>query len=384
MAVIYFDNNATTRVDPRVVEAMLPFFTEHFGNASSRTHSFGKYASDAVDRSRDTIATWLGCVKEELTFTAGSTEAINLALQGIAKRYRSKGNRIITIATEHQAVLDTCKHLSEVGFEVLTVGVDRNGLVDMKAMEAAVNDQTILVCAMLVNNETGVVQPVSEIADIAHRHKALLFCDATQAPGKHKFNLQTLNADVLCLSAHKFYGPKGVGLLYAKRKNPRVSLEPIVFGGGHERGLRSGTLNVPGIVGMAKALELVSDASDEIEPLKTLRDKLENTLVQTGLVEVNGDKTNRAANVSNLRFAGYDAEDLMLALVNTVAVSSGSACSSETPEPSHVLTAMGLSDYEAKSSLRFSLGRFNTEQEVDTVLGSIKNHLGLNEPKTSV
>jgi cysteine desulfurase len=373
--VIYFDNNATTQVDPRVIEAMLPFFTEHYGNASSRTHSFGNYASDAVQRSRETIASWLGCVKEELTFTSGSTEAINIALQGIAKRYRSKGNRIVTISTEHKAVLDTCKHLAEVGFDVVTIGVDANGLVDMKALEQEVNDQTILVCAMLVNNETGVVQPVDEIAEIAHRHQALLFCDATQAPGKYNFNLQTVNADVLCLSAHKFYGPKGVGLLYTKRKNPRVSLEPIIFGGGHERGLRSGTLNVPGIVGMAKALELVGDASDEIERLKSLRDKLENNLMQTGLVELNGNKINRAANVSNLRFKGYDAEDLMLALMNTVAVSSGSACSSATPEPSHVLKAMGLSDYEAKSSLRFSLGRFNTMEEVVTVLERVRQHL---------
>lgn len=378
MSVIYFDNNATTPVDPRVVEAMLPYFTEHYGNASSRMHSFGKYASDAVEKSREIVASWLGCVKEELTFTSGSTEAINIALQGIAKRYRSKGNRIVTIATEHKAVLDTCKHLSEVGYDVVTVGVNENGLVDLNASEQAVNSQTILVCAMLVNNETGIVQPLNEIADIAHRHQSLLFCDATQAPGKYNFNLQSVNADVLCLSAHKFYGPKGIGVLYAKRKNPRVSLEPIVFGGGHERGLRSGTLNVPGIVGMAKALELVGNPNEEIKRLKSLRDKLENALVETALVKINGDKINRAANVTNLQFKGHDAEDLMLALVKTVAVSSGSACSSATPEPSHVLTAMGLTDYEAKSSLRFSLGRFNTETEVDAVLENVKRHIGVN------
>ena len=375
MPVIYFDNNATTQVDPKVVEAMLPFFTEHYGNAASRTHVFGKYASDAVERSRQIIADWLGCMKEDLTFTSGSTESINIALQGVAKRYRSKGDRIVTIVTEHKAVLDTCKHLSESGYDVITINVDRNGLVDMKELEQAVNDQTILVCAMLVNNETGVIQPINEIAEITHHHQAILFCDATQAPGKYEFNLQSVNADVLCLSAHKFYGPKGVGVLYMKRKNPRVTLEPIIFGGGHERGLRSGTLNVPGIVGLAKALELVGDSKDEIARIKSLRNKLENALVDTGLATVNGDKINRAANVSNLQFRGYDAEDLMLKLMNIVAVSSGSACSSATPEPSHVLTAMGLSDYEAKSSLRFSLGRFNTEAEVDEVIESVKQHL---------
>jgi len=375
MPAIYMDNNATTRVDQRVVEAMLPFFTEHFGNASSNTHSYGKYAADAVDKSRETCAAWLSCAKEELTFTSGATEAINIALQGIAKRYRSKGDRIVTIATEHKAVLDTCNHLAQIGFDVVTVGVHANGLVDVKALEEAVNGDTILVCAMLVNNETGVVQPVNGITEIAHRQQALLFCDATQAIGKYDFNLQTLNADVFCLSAHKFYGPKGVGLLYAKRRNPRVSMDPIIFGGGHERGWRSGTLNVPAIVGMAKALELVGDPSDEISRLKTLRDKFENALAATGLVKVNGDVLSRGANTSNLQFKGHDAEDLMLALVNTVAVSSGSACSSATPEPSHVLTAMGLSDYEAKSSLRFSLGRFNTEAEVDAVIDAVKQRL---------
>lgn len=375
MPVIYFDNNATTQVDPRVVDAMLPFFREHYGNAASRTHAFGKYASDAVEKSRESIANWLGCIKEELTFTSGSTEAINIALQGIAKRYRSKKNRIVVIATEHKAVLDTCKHLAEIGFDVATVDVHANGLVDMQALERLVNDQTFLVCAMLVNNETGVIQPINEIKDITHRHQAFLFCDATQAPGKYNFNLQTLNADVLCLSAHKFYGPKGVGVLYTKRKNPRVNLEPIIFGGGHERGLRSGTLNVPGIVGMAKALELVENSGNEIERLKSMRDKLESGLVAIGLVEVNGDKMNRAASVTNLQFKDFDAEDLMLALMNTAAVSSGSACSSATPEPSHVLKAMGLSDYEAKSSLRFSVGRFNTMDEVTSVLESVKQHL---------
>lgn len=377
MSVIYFDNNATTQVDLKVVETMLPFFTEHYGNAASRTHAFGKYASDAVERSRGIVSDWLGCVKEEITFTSGSTESINIALQGIAKRYRTKGNRIVTIATEHKAVLDTCKHLSESGYDVVIIGVDRNGLVDMQELERAVNDQTILVCAMLVNNETGVMQPINAIAEITHRHQAILFCDATQVPGKYDFNLQSVKANVLCLSAHKFYGPKGVGVLYVKRKNPRVTLEPIIFGGGHERGLRSGTLNVPGIAGLGKALELVS--SDEIVRIKLLRDKLENALVDTGLATVNGDKINRAANVSNLQFKGYDAEDLMLKLVSTVAISSGSACSSETPEPSHVLTAMGLSDYEAKSSLRFSLGRFNTEDEVGEVIASMKHHFKMSQ-----
>lgn len=369
----YFDNNATTRVDDRVVEAMLPFYSEHYGNASSRNHIYGRYAADAVDRSRQICAQWLARTKEEIIFTSGATESLNMAILGVARRYSSKGRRIVTIATEHKAVLGACEHLSNNGFEVIRVPVEPNGIVDISHLENSVNSDTILVCGMLANNETGVLQPVNEICAIAHKHNALFLCDATQAPGKLDFDRANFQADLLCLSAHKFYGPKGVGLLFFRRKKPRVALDPLMFGGGHERMLRSGTLNVPGIVGMAKALEVIT--SEEIKRVERLRNRLETAIVSSGFATVNGDKASRTANVSNLLFRGTLADEIIAATASTVAVSSGAACSSAEPEPSHVLLSMGLSDWDARCSIRFSLGRFNTAKEVEDVILVISNYL---------
>ncbi len=362
--MIYFDNNATTEVDPQVLETMLPYFSRYYGNAASRSHIFGRYASDAVDKARRQLAELAGVEKEEIIFTSGSTESINLALQGFYNIYKSKGNHIITVKTEHRAVIDTCKYLENIGAKVDYLNVDREGLIDIEELKKKINAETILACVMLVNNETGVVQPIKEIADITHHHGAVMMCDATQAPGKTPVKVNELGIDIMSLSAHKFYGPKGIGCLYIRRKNPRVTLQPVVYGGGHERGLRSGTLNVPAIVGMGKAVELVMENANEISSIQSLRDLLENELLKTGNVKINGSKTHRAANVTNLCFKGFDGKMLMNDLFENLAVSSGSACSSASAEPSHVLKAMGLGEMEAASSLRFSLGRFNIKQEV--------------------
>jgi cysteine desulfurase len=365
--LIYLDNNSTTPVDPQVLETMLPYFTNHFGNAASRSHAFGWIADEAVKNARKTLATFIGAEESEIIFTSGATESINLGIKGVAEAYHSKGKHIITIATEHKAVLDTCAHLEKQGHEITILPVQDDGMLDLQLLEKSIRPDTILVCAMLANNETGVIHPIDRIAAIVHEKNSLLFCDATQAGGKLRVDLYDLKADLLCLSAHKMYGPKGVGLLYVKRKNPRVTLIGQQDGGGHERGLRSGTLNVPGIVGFAKAAELCQIELMEISgTISILRTRLEQALCDMG-ASINGNIKHRLPNTTNLNFPNRKADELMKALPK-IAMATGSACSSALPEPSHVLTAMGLNQKEAYSSIRFSLGRFTTGEEIETTI----------------
>lgn len=371
---IYMDYNATTPCDPRVVEAMMPFFTTQFGNAASKTHSFGWYAAEAVDIGREQVAKLLGCEPNEIYFTSGATEGDNLALKGVFENYGSKGNHIITAATEHKAVLDTCKQLEKRGAEVTYLPVNAEGLVDIEELEAAIRPHTILIAIMYANNETGVIQPIRQIGAIAKKHGVLFFTDATQAVGKMKLNVIEDNIDLLTLSAHKFYGPKGIGAIYVRRKSPRVKLHPQIDGGGHERGLRSGTLNVPGIVGLGKAATVALEEMEADEKrLMPLRDKLENGFLQIEGTSVNGSVYSRLKQVSNISFGNLEGQSLMLAIHNTVAVSSGSACTSALMEPSFVLKAMGVSDANAFSAIRFSLGKYSTESEVDHVLESVSS-----------
>ena len=364
---VYLDNNSTTPVDRRVVDAMLPYFLKHYGNAASRSHAFGWIADEAVKNSRKILAELINAEENEIIFTSGSTEAINLAIKGVAEAYHSKGKHIVTIATEHKAVLDTCKHLEKSGYEITVLPVMEDGLIDLQLLENEIRTDTILVCAMLANNETGVILPIDQIAEIVHDKKSLLFCDATQAGGKIRTDLYELKADLLCLSAHKMYGPKGIGLLYVKRKNPRVSLIGQIDGGGHERNLRSGTLNVPGIVGFAKAAQICSEELLEISgTISILRTRLEQALCDMG-ASINGSIKNRLPNTSNLKFHQHSATEIMKALPK-VALATGSACSSAIAEPSHVLTAMGLNEKDAYASIRFSLGRFTTGEEIEYVV----------------
>lgn len=372
--IIYLDNNATTPIDPLVFEAMIPYFTTKFGNASSKQHIYGKQASYAVENARELIANEINCIKEEIIFTSGATESINLAIAGVFHSYISKGNHIITVKTEHHAVLDTCKYLETQGARVDYLGVNEDGLIDMNELEEKISSETILVAIMLANNETGAIQDIEKISAITHQHHSLLLCDATQAIGKMKVDVNEYGLDLMPLSAHKFYGPKGIGGLYIRRKNPRVSIQALIHGGAQERNLRSGTLNVPGIVGLGKAMELINNKDERIR-INHLRDKLENGLLETGLVKLNGSKDKRLINTSNVLFKNQDALKLMLDLHETLAVSTGSACSSENFEVSHVLKAMGLSDYEAKSAIRFSLGRFTTQEEINKALTIIKNYI---------
>lgn len=366
-SIVYLDNNSTTRVDPAVLEAMLPYFTQHFGNAASRSHAFGWIADEAVKKSRAAIADFISAEENEIIFTSGSTEAINLAIKGVAEAYVSKGKHIITIATEHKAVLDTCKHLEQLGYEITVLPVLEDGMLDLNLLEKNIRNDTILVTAMLANNETGVILPIDQIADIVHSRNSILFCDATQAGGKIRVDVSELKADLLCLSAHKMYGPKGIGILYVRRKNPRVTLVAQIDGGGHERNLRSGTLNVPGIVGFAKACELArAELLDMNGTISILRTRLEQELCDLG-ASINGNIKHRLPNTSNLTFPGRKADEIMKALP-TIAMATGSACSSTLPEPSHVLTAMGLKEKDAYSSIRFSLGRFTTGEEIEKVI----------------
>ena len=370
-SIVYLDNNSTTRVDPAVLEAMLPFFSEHYGNAASRSHAFGWIADEAVKRSRAIISDFIGAEENEVVFTSGSTESINLAIKGVAEAYVMKGKHIVTIATEHKAVLDTCKHLEAQGFDITILPVLEDGTIDLNILDANIRTDTILVCAMLANNETGVLLPIDQIAEIVHAKNSVLFCDATQAGGKIRVNVSELKADLLCLSAHKMYGPKGTGMLYVRRKNPRVTLIAQMDGGGHERNLRSGTLNVPGIVGFAKACELSkAELMDMNGTISILRTRLEQELCDLG-ASINGNIKHRLPNTSNLNFHGRKADDIMKALPE-IAMATGSACSSALPEPSHVLTAMGLKEKDAYASIRFSLGRFTTGEEVEEVIMKIK------------
>jgi cysteine desulfurase len=365
---IYMDNHATTRVDPRVLEAMLPYFSEKFGNAASRNHEFGWKAEEAVETSRAQIARLIGASPREIVFTSGATESINLALKGIAEAYRNRGNHIITQVTEHKAGLDVCKRLEESGFEITYLRVDREGLIDVDQLRQAITPKTILISIMSANNEIGTIQPIAEIAKAAKETDIFLHVDAAQAVGKIPIDVQKDGIDLLSISAHKLYGPKGVGALYVRRKNSRVEVVPIMDGGGHERGMRSGTLNVPGIVGLGKACEICHREMNEEAPhLAALRDRLKDALLG-GLedAQVNGSMAHRLPNNLNVSFPGVEGEALMMG-INDVAVSSGSACTSAMIEPSHVLRALGVPEELSHSSIRFGLGRFNTEEEVDYV-----------------
>ncbi|RYU91490.1 IscS subfamily cysteine desulfurase [Mucilaginibacter terrigena] len=362
---IYLDNNATTPMDPRVLEAMLPYFNEKFGNAASRNHPFGWVAEEGVDYAREQVAKLIGATEKEIIFTSGATESDNLAIKGVFEMYKEKGNHIITAVTEHKAVLDACKHVEKLGGKVTYLPVKEDGLVDLAVLEAAMTNETILVSIMYGNNEIGVIQPIKEIAAIAHKYGALFMTDATQAVGKIPVNVIADGIDLLALSAHKMYGPKGVGALYVRRKGPRVKVTAQMDGGGHERGMRSGTLNVPGIVGLGKACEIAGlEMESEAIRLSGLRDRLEKALTVLEESYVNGNVDHRLPHVANISFKYVEGEGLMMAMKD-LAVSSGSACTSASLEPSYVLKSLGLSDDLAHSSIRFGLGRFTTEEEVD-------------------
>src|SRR5436189_1121535 len=365
---IYMDYHATTPVDPRVLEVMLPFFTQQFGNAASRNHPFGWEAEEAVEKARKQVADLIGANAKEIVFTSGATESDNLAIKGAAEMYREKGNHIITCVTEHKAVIDTCKRLEKEGYRVTYLPVQKDGRISLDALRAAITDKTILISIMSANNEIGVIQPVAEIGAIAKEKGTLFHTDAVQMAGKVPFHVNDLKVDMASLSAHKMYGPKGVGALYVRRRNPRVLLAPIIDGGGHERGMRSGPLNVPGIVGFGKAAELCKEEmAAESARLRNLRDCL-NDRLHKGLDEIyiNGSVEHRLPHNLNISFAYVEGESLLMG-INDVAVSSGSACTSATLEPSYVLKALGAGDDLAHSSIRFGLGRFNTEEEVDYV-----------------
>jgi cysteine desulfurase len=369
---IYMDNHATTPLDPRVLEAMMPYLTGIFGNAASRNHSFGWEAEQGVEKAREQIARLIGATAKEIIFTSGATEATNLAIKGVAEMYRERGNHIITQVTEHKATLDTCKRLEKSGYRVTYLPVLADGLIDIEDLKRALDDQTILVSIMYANNEIGVVQPVQEIGKLCHEKGVIFHCDAVQAVGKIPVNVLTDNIDLMSISGHKIYGPKGVGALYVRRRNPRVQVSEQINGGGHERGMRSGTLNVPGIVGLGKACEIcgeemAAESKREIELRDYLKAKLEAALDYT---QVNGNMEHHLPGNLNMSFIYVEGESLLMG-INDIAVSSGSACTSATLEPSYVLKALGLGDDVAHSSIRFGLGRFNNKAEVDYVADKI-------------
>ncbi len=369
---IYMDNHATSPIDPRVLEAMMPYLTGIFGNAASRNHSFGWEAEGAVEKAREQVAKLIGATAKEIIFTSGATESNNLALKGIAEMYRERGNHIITQVTEHKAILDTCKRLEKSGYRVTYLPVKADGLIDLEDLKRAFDEKTILVSIMFANNEIGVVQPVAEIGKMCRERGVLFHSDGVQAVGKIPVDVNSMNIDVLSLSGHKIYGPKGVGALYVRRRNPRVQISEQINGGGHERGMRSGTLNVPGIVGLGKACEISGqEMAAEGERLSKLRDKLKAKLEGAlDYIHVNGSMEHRLPNNLNISFVYVEGESLLMG-INDVAVSSGSACTSATLEPSYVLKALGLGDDVAHSSIRFGLGRFNTEAEVDYVADKV-------------
>ncbi len=365
---IYMDNHATSPLDPRVLEAMLPYFTSKFGNAASRNHSFGWEAEQGVETAREQIARLIGATAKEIIFTSGATESNNLAIKGIAEMYKERGNHIITQVTEHKAVLDTCKRLEKYGYRVTYLPVKADGLIDLDDLKRAMDDKTILVSIMFANNEIGVIQPVAEIGKLCHERNVIFHTDAVQAVGKVPVDVNAMNIDVLSLTAHKLYGPKGVGALYVRRRNPRVQISAQLDGGGHERGMRSGTLNVAGIVGLGAACEIArEEMATEAERLKRLRDKLQRKLEGAlDYIHVNGTMEHHLPGNLNMSFVYVEGESLLMG-INEIAVSSGSACTSATLEPSYVLKALGLGDDVAHSSIRFGLGRFNNEAEVDYV-----------------
>lgn len=369
---IYLDHNATTPCDPRVVEAMIPYFTNSYGNAASRNHPFGWQAEEAVDYAREQVAKLIGADPKEIIFTSGATEADNLAIKGVFEMYASKGNHIITCNIEHKAVLDTCKHIEKEGGEVTYLKVNADGLIDLKELEAAIKPTTILIAIMYANNEIGTLMPMKEISAIARKNNVLVFSDATQAIGKIPVDVNKDGIDLMAFTAHKMYGPKGVGALYVRRKNPRVKVTAQMDGGGHERGMRSGTLNVPGIVGFGKACELsMNEMEAEGKRLGALRDKLENALLQIEEAYVNGHKQHRLPHVTNISFKYVEGEGLLMGFNKDIAISSGSACTSASLEPSYVLKALGLGDDLAHSSLRFGLGRFTTEEQIDYTIEAV-------------
>jgi len=363
---IYLDNHSTTPMDPRVLETMLPYFTQHFGNAASRNHSFGWEAEQAVEKARKQIAELIGANPKEIIFTSGATESNNLAIKGVAEMYAEKGNHIITAATEHKAVLDTCKKLEKQGYQVTYLALREDGLIDLDKLRAAITDKTILVSIMYANNEIGVVQPVAEIGKICKEKGVLYHTDGVQAVGKVPVDVIKDNIDLMSITAHKLYGPKGVGALYVRRKNPRVQITSQMDGGGHERGMRSGTMNVPAIAGFGKAAELCRlEMGEESKRLEFLRDKLRAKLEsELDEVFINGTMEHRLPHNLNISFAYVEGESLLMG-INDIAVSSGSACTSATLEPSYVLKALGVGDDLAHTSIRFGLGRFTTEEEVD-------------------
>ena len=369
---IYLDNHATTPLDPRVLDAMMPFLTSKFGNAASRSHSFGWEAEQAVEAAREQVAKLLGAAAKEIIFTSGATEGDNLAIKGVAEVSKEKANHIVTTVTEHKAVLDSCKHLEKNGYRVTYLPVKADGLIDLDDLRHALDENTILVTIMYANNEIGVIQPIAEIGKLCKENGVLFHCDAAQAVGKVPVNVTTDNIDLLALSGHKIYGPKGVGALYVRRKDPRVQLTAQIDGGGHERGMRSGTLNVPGIVGLGKACEIaMQELPEESGRLTALRDRLRSKLQsELGDVFVNGSIEHRLPGNLNMSFLHVEGESLMLA-INDIAVSSGAACTSAAIEPSYVLKALGLDDDVAHSSIRFGIGRFNTAAEIDYVANKL-------------
>ena len=369
---IYLDNNATTPMDPRVLDAMIPYFTEKFGNAASRNHQFGWVAEEAVDYAREQVAKLIGADEKEIIFTSGATEGDNLAIKGVYEMYAQKGNHIITVTTEHKAVLDTCHHLEKQGAQITYLKVNAEGLIDLTELENAITDKTILVSIMYANNEVGVIQDVKKISEICHRKGTLFFSDATQAVGKIPVDVIKDGIDLMAFTAHKMYGPKGVGALYVRRKNPRVKVTAQMDGGGHERGMRSGTLNVPSIVGFGKACEIcMTDMESDTARIIKMRDKLEAGLTQLEESYVNGSREHRLPHVSNISFKYVEGEGLMMGFNKNIALSSGSACTSASLEPSYVLKALGLGDDLAHSSLRFGLGRFTTEDQIDYTVKAI-------------
>ena len=371
---VYLDNNATTPCDPRVVEAMIPYFSESFGNAASRNHPFGWAAEEAVDYAREQVAKLIGADPKEIIFTSGATEGDNLAMKGVFEMYASKGNHVITATTEHKAVLDTCKHIEKSGGEVTYLEVKADGLIDLAELEAAIRPTTILIAIMYANNEIGVIQPMREISAIAKKNGVLVFSDAVQAVGKIPVDVNKDGIDLMAFTAHKMYGPKGIGALYVRRKNPRVKVTAQMDGGGHERGMRSGTLNVPGIVGFGKAAELARlEMDQDAKRLSSLRDKLETELLKIEEAYVNGNREHRLPHVTNISFKHVEGEGLLMGFNKNIALSSGSACTSASLEPSYVLKALGLGDDLAHSSLRFGLGRFTEENQIDYTIEAVSS-----------
>ena len=369
---IYLDNNSTTPMDPRVLEAMTPYFLNHYGNAASRNHPFGWEAEEAVDYAREQVAKLIGADPKEIIFTSGATEGDNLGIKGIYEMYASKGNHIITATTEHKAVLDTCKHIEKTGGEVTYLQVQPDGLIDLKELEAAIKPTTILIAIMYANNEIGTVMTIKEISAIARKHGVLVFTDGTQAVGKIPVDVNKDGIDLMAFTAHKMYGPKGVGALYVRRKNPRVKVTAQIDGGGHERGMRSGTLNVPGIVGFGKACEIcMTDMEADNKRIVVMRDKLETELMKLEEAYINGSTEHRLPHVTNISFKHVEGEGLLMGFNKNIALSSGSACTSASLEPSYVLKALGLGDDLAHSSLRFGLSRFTKDEEIDYTIKAI-------------